>query len=80
MNTDITKKDSEQSLTSADSLELDSFIDHLWLEDGLAKNTLNSYRLDLSAYAAYLKQQNKSLLSAEQSDIQHYLEVIFPLS
>jgi integrase/recombinase XerD len=80
MSSDKAKQDSEQSLTSADSSELDSFIDHLWLEDGLAKNTLSSYRLDLSAYAAYLKQQNKSLLSAEQGDIQHYLAVKFPLS
>ena len=49
MSSDKAKQDSEQSLTSADSSELDSFIDHLWLEDGLAKNTLSSYRLDLSA-------------------------------
>ncbi len=80
MATENKTANSEQSLTAADSLELDSFIDHLWLEDGLAKNTLTSYRLDLSAFAIYLKQENKNLLSAEQADIQHYLALRFPLS
>ncbi len=71
---------SEQTLTLQDSLELDSFIDHLWLEDGLAKNTLDSYRLDLYAFALWITEQNKQLLAVEQADIQQYLAVKFPLS
>ena len=42
---------SPQILTALDAAELDIFIDHLWLEDGLSKNTLESYRLDLTAFA-----------------------------
>ena len=53
---------SEQALTATDAAELDVFIDHLWLEDGLAKNTLESYRLDLSAFSLWLTKQNKQLL------------------
>jgi integrase/recombinase XerD len=34
---------------------LDSFTDALWLEDGLAKNTLSSYRRDLEQLALFLK-------------------------
>jgi integrase/recombinase XerD len=34
---------------------LDAFTDALWLEDGLAKNTLASYRRDLEQLAAFLK-------------------------
>ena len=34
---------------------LDAFTDALWLEDGLSKNTLSSYRRDLEQFAAYLK-------------------------
>ena len=71
---------SERTLTLQDSLELDSFIDHLWLEDGLAKNTLDSYRLDLYAFALWITKQNKQLLAIEQADIQQYLAVKFPLS
>ena len=71
---------SEQALTAADAAELDVFIDHLWLEDGLAKNTLESYRLDLSAFSLWLTQQNKQLLTVDQADIQQYLAVRFPQS
>ena len=41
-----------QALNSA---LLDSFADALWLEDGLSKNTLSSYRRDLEQLAAFLK-------------------------
>ena len=70
--------------------QLDTFIDHLWLEDGLAKNTLESYRADLSQFNVWLglskKDYNKSelltghLLEANQADIQQYLAVKFPQS
>ena len=60
--------------------ELDTFIDHLWLEDGLSKNTLDSYRTDLSQFATWLVKRNKQLLSANQVDIQQYLAIRFPKS
>ena len=34
--------------------ELDAFCDTLWLSDGLSRNTLDAYRRDLSAFAAWL--------------------------
>jgi integrase/recombinase XerD len=71
---------SEQALMLQDSAELDAFIDHLWLEDGLSKNTLDSYRLDLTSFALWLTKQNKQLLAVDQADIQQYLAVKFPLS
>jgi len=60
--------------------ELDTFIDHLWLEDGLSKNTLDSYRNDLSQFATWLAKRNKEILSANQVDIQQYLAIRFPQS
>jgi integrase/recombinase XerD len=36
---------------------IDQFIDALWLEDGLARNTLAAYRRDLSLFADWLAQQ-----------------------
>lgn len=59
---------------------LDAFIDHLWLEDGLAKNTLESYRADLSQFATWLAQSKLTLLEASQANIQQYLAVKFPKS
>jgi integrase/recombinase XerD len=71
---------SERVLTMDDSAELDSFIDHLWLEDGLSKNTLESYRLDLTSFALWLPSQGKQLLDVVQADIQQYLAIKFPHS
>ena len=34
--------------------DISSFIDNLWLEDGLSKNTLEAYRSDLEIYAHWL--------------------------
>ena len=60
--------------------ELDTFIDHLWLEDGLSKNTLESYRADLSQFHTWLVTQQRNLLSVNQADIQQYLAFKFPQS
>ncbi len=60
--------------------QLDAFIDHLWLEDGLSKNTLESYRTDLSQFDVWLAKHKSQLLDANQADIQQYLAVKFPQS
>ncbi len=53
---------------------LDEFCDALWLEDGLALNTLTSYRSDLLKFAEWLRRKNsKSLLETRQQDIEGYL-------
>ena len=67
-------------MSEVDNAQLDTFIDHLWLEDGLAKNTLESYRADLSQFAVWLGKRNTQLMAANQADIQHYLAVKFPQS
>ncbi len=68
----------EIKIVESELAELDAFIDHLWLEDGLSKNTLASYRLDLSMFALWIAQQQKTLLGVDQADIQQYLAVRFP--
>ena len=66
--------------TNIDVGQLDTFIDHLWLEDGLSKNTLESYRADLSQFNVWLIKNKIQLLEANQADIQQYLAVKFPQS
>ena len=51
---------------------VDSFIDALWLEEGLAKNTLEAYRRDLKLFGTWLMQQGRSLEQAVQADIDGY--------
>jgi integrase/recombinase XerD len=53
---------------------LDEFCDNLWLEDGLSRNTLDSYRRDLIKFKDWLeKQRGASILQATHGDIQGYL-------
>lgn len=71
----------KEAVSGTDTGLLDTFIDHLWLEDGLSRNTLESYRLDLQQFSDWLKRKtDKSLVQVEQTDIQQYLAVKFPTS
>ena len=53
---------------------IDRFLDGLWLEDGLAKNSLAAYRRDLTLFATWLAQaQARELVHARASDVQGYM-------
>ena len=53
---------------------LDQFCDTLWLEDGLSRNTLDSYRRDINKFIAWcLSERRNSLLHITHADIQGYL-------
>jgi integrase/recombinase XerD len=61
-------------MKQGDAALLDEFCDAVWLEDGLAKNTLTSYRRDLTLYATWLAaDRQRSLLQAVEADISSYL-------
>jgi integrase/recombinase XerD len=54
--------------------DIDRFLDALWLEDGLAKNTLAAYRRDLSLFAHWLaEQETRDLARARSTDVQAYM-------
>ena len=53
--------------------ELDAFCDALWLEDGLAPTSLESYRRDLTQFALWIKGRDLSLLTADAVSIQAFL-------
>ncbi|MFT3759384.1 site-specific tyrosine recombinase XerD [Thauera sp.] len=63
----------EASLDAEIRSELDRFTDSLWLEHGLARNTLDSYRSDLALFAAWLAERGVSLPHAQASDLAAYL-------
>ncbi|MFD0928290.1 site-specific tyrosine recombinase XerD [Methylophilus glucosoxydans] len=67
------------SLTEAAAFpEIDTFIDQLWLEDGLSPNTLSSYRNDLKGFAEWCKQHTHTLWEVQSHDVQAYLAHRFP--
>jgi len=52
---------------------IDAFIDALWIEDGLAANSLAAYRRDLALYAAWRSATSgRSLLETTESDLREY--------
>jgi integrase/recombinase XerD len=67
-------------MSEANQPLLDEFTDRLWLEEGLSRNTLESYRRDLAQFALWLEKSGKALLDVQQADIERYLAVRFPVS
>lgn len=61
-------------MNDADNDLLDGFCDALWLEDGLARNTLESYRRDLRQLADWLgRTRGKGLTEAAAEDLLGFL-------
>ena len=54
---------------------IDTFVDALWLEDGLSRNTLAAYRRDLTLYAQWLADQQPPL--ALDDTAEHHLQGYF---
>ncbi|WP_407646260.1 site-specific tyrosine recombinase XerD [Glaciimonas soli] len=65
------------SLTPANQSAIDEFCDTLWLEDGLAKNSLEAYRSDLTLFALWLQAQPadaaQSLYAVVANDLTAYI-------
>jgi integrase/recombinase XerD len=62
-----------QVLPAASAVAIDAFVDALWIEDGLAANTLAAYRRDLSLYAGWLAANGaRSLDETAEADLLAY--------
>jgi len=63
-----------KALSDSASATLDRFADSLWLNDGLSRNTIESYRRDLRQFACWLEDtQQGDLLSAGSVHLQRHL-------
>lgn len=61
-------------MKASDSALLDEFCDALWLEDGLARNTLESYRRDIVKFASWVATKHgRSLLDAGRAELLGFL-------
>ncbi|QQF76614.1 site-specific tyrosine recombinase XerD [Histophilus somni] len=56
-----------------DNALIDLFLNELWLEKGLSENTVQSYRLDLTALSQWLEPQGLSLETLDVVDLQTFL-------
>ncbi|OOF55193.1 site-specific tyrosine recombinase XerD [Rodentibacter genomosp. 2] len=52
---------------------VDLFLNEYWIEKGLSENTVQSYRLDLTALCDWLDKNNLSLETLDAVDLQHFL-------
>jgi integrase/recombinase XerD len=59
-------------MTSDSPSAIDSFIDALWLEEGLSKNTLSAYRRDLTLFANWLAGQGRAMAATTEADLNGY--------
>lgn len=63
-------------LPPASQQAIDRFVDALWIEDGLAANTLAAYRRDLALYAHWLAgAHGRALDESRESDLREYAVV-----
>jgi integrase/recombinase XerD len=70
-------------LLPASQHSIDGFVDAVWLEDGLSKNTLEAYRRDLTLYARWLgapEQRGRLLDETLDSDLVAYFSVMHEAS
>jgi integrase/recombinase XerD len=51
---------------------IDAFVDALWLEEGLSRNTLAAYRRDLTLLATWMLTQGRALQDGREQDLQAY--------
>jgi integrase/recombinase XerD len=56
-----------------DSRHIDSFLDQLWLVEGLSPNSVASYRSDLQQFSAFLTEQAAGLISVTGAMISLFL-------
>lgn len=68
-----TSPELQRSLTS-----IDAFCDAIWLEDGLARNTLDAYRRDLVLFARWLAGRHVAIDAAGEDDLAAYVSERHP--
>ena len=60
-------------MIAASAASIDRFVDAIWIEQGLAPNTLAAYRRDLTLFADWLgRDAGRSLVEASETDLRRY--------
>ena len=60
-------------MIAASAASIDRFVDAIWIEQGLAANTLAAYRRDLTLFADWLgREAGRSLIEASETDLRQY--------
>jgi integrase/recombinase XerD len=73
-----TRRAAQAAPDRQDDPQIDQFLDAVWLEDGLAENSLAAYRRDLRDLAAWLKP--RKLADADEQALTRYLADRHPVT
>lgn len=73
MSARIPESSDNAAASAADLGVLDTWLDAVWMEKGLSRNTLASYRSDLLLFAGWLAGRQSGLLGASRLDVLDYL-------
>ena len=60
-------------LLESEAMLIEGFLDRLYSETGAARNTLDSYRFDLSIFAQWLSRQKAAMLAATRAQVLDFL-------
>ncbi|MBL8516454.1 MAG: site-specific tyrosine recombinase XerD [Betaproteobacteria bacterium] len=60
-------------MNTDDASLIDRFADSLWLSDGLAKNSIDAYRRDVSQFAKWLAKRDETLPAIQRHTLTAYL-------
>lgn len=55
---------------------IDTFLDAMWMERGLARNTLSAYRADLHKFSRWLVKKDRRLLECRREDVLDFLATL----
>ena len=70
----MSRDDTSPALPAASQALIKRFIDALWLEDGLARLTLDAYRRDLTLYAHWLADTSgRAIATSTEADLLAYI-------
>ncbi len=67
------KKTSRPAELAASEAAVEQFLDALWSEKGLSRNTLAAYRTDLKSLARWLAERHKTLDDASRADLLEFI-------
>lgn len=59
--------------SDVDQADIQSFLDAVWMEQGLSRNSLAAYRSDLSGFAAWLNSRGVQLVGGGRAQLLEYL-------
>lgn len=67
------KRGGENLPKESDKGEIDAFLDAIWMERGLSKNTLAAYRADLMALSRWLETRSVRIVAASRDDLVQFI-------